>query len=131
MAQLSAITLNDRETTPVGHIFTPNGITNDVGELIRSTGVPLANERMTLSCKRNGKKIRAKVVLTIPVVATETINGVSRPVVVRTSYAEATFTYDDTSTTQERKNLVGMLSAALAAAKPVVEPTIVDLEKVF
>jgi hypothetical protein len=71
------------------------------------------------------------VTLSVPVVQTQTINGVSTPVVVRTAYADVNFTFDATSTTQERKNLVGMMADALAAGKVLVNGAIVDLEGVY
>jgi hypothetical protein len=131
MPQLQAISLNDRETTPVAHAFVPRDIKNGVGTVVRSTGIPVGDESLTVSMRRASTRYRGKVTLSVPVVQTQTINGVSTPVVVRTAYADVNFTFDATSTTQERKNLVGMMADALAAGKVLVNGAIVDLEGVY
>lgn len=131
MPQLQAISLNDRETTPVAHAFVPRDIKNGVGTVVRSTGIPVGDESLTVSMRRASTRYRGKVTLSVPVVQTQTINGVSTPVVVRTAYADVNFTFDATSTTQERKNLVGMVADCLAASKVLVNGAIVDLEGVY
>lgn len=131
MPQLQAISLNDRETTPVAHAFAPRDIKNGVGTVVRSTGIPIGDESLTVSMRRASTRYRGKVTLSVPVVQTQTINGISTPVVVRTAYADVNFTFDATSTTQERKNLVGMIADSLAASKTLINGAIVDLEGVY
>jgi hypothetical protein len=42
----------------------------------------------------------------VPVVQDTVVNGVSKPAVVRTSYADLTFTFDGTSTADERSDVL-------------------------
>jgi hypothetical protein len=80
--------------------------------------------------KRNARYV-GEVRLTLPVVVTETINGVDSPLVVRTAFAVCTFTFDEKSTSQERKNAVGMLASALGTSKTLVNDTLINLEGVW
>lgn len=135
MPQLQSIVLTDRATTPVNHTFTPRDLVQpgSVGVVAEATsnGVPLAEPRMTISmAKRNGK-LRGRLVLTIPVVQDETINGISRPVVVRSAIADLSVTYADSSTEAERNNLIGMLSSALATGKTLVNDALVKGDAVY
>lgn len=131
MPQLQAISLNDRETVPVAHAFVPRDIKDHVGTVVRSSGIPVGDETLTISMKRASTRYRGKLTLAVPVVQTQTINGVSTPVVVRTAYADVNLTFDPTSTTQERKNLVGMVADALSASKTLVNSALVDLEGIY
>lgn len=131
MPQLIAVSLNDRETTPVAHAFTPFDISSGVGYLVRSTGVPVGDEILTISSRKSGARRKNKLVLTVPVVQTQTINGISTPLVVRKAYAEVNFNFDETSTEQERKNLVGMTANALAASQVMLDAVLVKLEGVY
>lgn len=133
MPQLANLVVNDRAATPVAHTFTPQGTNGNSAALVESTGVPIGDRRFVINWSQASGSGRYKrtVRLTAPVVQTQTINGVSTPVVVRTAYAEATFTFDSTSTEQERKDAVGMLADALSAAKTVVNDTVVKLEGIY
>lgn len=131
MPQLQAISLNDRETTPVAHAFVPRDISDGVGTVVRNTGIPVGEESLTVSSRKSGSKYRSRLVLKVPVVQTETINGVSTPRVVRTAFAAVDFTFEETSSEQERKNLVGMLQDALTASKTLVNDAVIKLEGVY
>ena len=131
MPQLQAISLLDRETTPVSHAFTPLDISNGVGTVIRSSGVPVGNETLTISNRKANGKYRCKMVLAVPVVQNQVINGITTPLVVRKAIGEVNFTFDEQSTTQERKNLVGMLADALGVSKTLVNSTVIDLEGIY
>lgn len=132
MPQLQNLVLTDRQTTPVAHTFTPRDIVNGVGTVIESTGVPVGDNRVSVSISKTSTG-RYKSVLkgVFPVVQNQTINGITSPVVVRTAYAEVHFTFDEQSTTAERNNVVGMIADALGTAKTLVHKTIVDLEGVY
>lgn len=129
MPALQNISLNDR--VPAAHAFVPRDVKNGVGLVVASSGVPVGEERLTISMKKSGSRFRGAVQLAVPVVATETINGVSKPSVLRTAYADLTVTFDETSTEVERSNIIGMLVAALGVAKPLVHNTLVKLEGVY
>ncbi len=132
MPSMTTISLADREVAPVTHVFTPSTPKNGVAKLINgASGVPIGNEVLTVSTREVGKRIKTKMVLSMPVVQTQTISGVSAPVVVRTAFAEVLFTVDDTSTLQERKNLVGLVEKALAAAQTTLNDVFVNLNELY
>lgn len=133
MAQLQNLVLTDRAATPVNHTFVPEKIEGAVASVVESSGIPIGNNRVSISISRTKDNGRYKpsIRFTFPVVQTEIINGVSRPAVVRTAYADLSFTFDPTSTTQERKDVVGMVQSALDASKALTNNTIVNLENVY
>lgn len=132
MPQLSNLVLTDRATTPVNHTYTPVNIeANGVGILAESTGVPVGDARFTLQNRRANGRFKVQLKLSVPVVQTQTINGISTPVVVRTAYVDATFTFDSTSTEQERKDVVGLFQSSLDSSKTVVNDTLVKLQGVY
>lgn len=132
MPQLQDLVLTDRKATPVNHTFTPRDITNGVGQVAESSGIPLGDNRVSISLSRNGNgRYKPVVKFTFPVLQTETINGVSKPVVVRTAYAELHFNFDQTSTEAERNDVVGMVSSALATTKVLINDTVVKLQGVY
>jgi len=131
MAQAASIVVNDRESTPVAHTYAPRSITPDLATFVETGTVPIGERKLTLSSRKSGSNYRVRVKLVSPVLVNETINGVSVPTVPRVSYADVTFTFADTSTLQERKNLVGMFANALAASQTVVDGTVTGLEGIW
>lgn len=117
MPQASTITINDRESTPVAHVFTPDSEKDGVWTFREITGVPVGENMLTNSLKRSTGKIRVRTQIKCPIVQTETVNGISAPTVIRASYGSIELTFAETSTLQERKNLVGLLANALSAAQ--------------
>lgn len=132
MPQLQSIVLTDRASTPVAHTFTPRDIdANGVGVVVESSGVPIGENRLTVSVKKRTTKFECQVRLTLPVVVTETVNGIASPVIVRTAQANLTVFFDEKSTEQERKDAIGMLASALETSKTLVNDTLVKLEGVY
>lgn len=132
MPSLQNLVMTDRAATPVNHTFTPRGMQGNVGELVETTGVPIGDSRCTISLNRtSNNRYKAVLKIEVPVVQTQTVNGVTQPVVVRKAYAEATFSFDGASTTQERNDIVGMLSSAMAANKPLFHDTVVGLQGIY
>jgi len=135
MPQLQSVVLTDRESTPVDHTFTPSDIVSGVATVTETDGVPIGNSRLTISLRKPGpngsSRYKSDLKLAIPVVVNETINGVTVPKVARTAYADVTFTFDSTSSEEERDNLVGMLASALEPTKVLVNDTVVKLQAVF
>lgn len=118
MPQLANLILTDRAATPVNRTFIPRDVVSGVGAVVESSGVPIGNNTFTIGVtKTPAGRYKVTVRLAVPVVVTETINGVARPAVVRTSYADLTFTFDATSSEQERKDVVGMLASSLDVSK--------------
>lgn len=132
MPQLQSLVLTDRTpTTAVDHTFAPRDIKSGVGAVVESSGVPIGDNRFTISLRQINNRYKAQMQLAVPVVQTQTINGVSTPVVVRTAYADLTFTFDSTSTEQERNDIVGMLASSLGTSKTLVNDTVVKLQGVY
>lgn len=131
MPALQNLAIADRETTPVTHTFVPRDVKDGTGLVVRNTGVPVGEEKLTVSMRKVGSKFRGKLTLSVPIVQNETVNGVTMPKVVRTGYATVEFTFDETSSTQERTNLQGMVADALGVTKTLVFKTFVDLEGVY
>jgi len=105
MPQLTTVTSSDG-TGDTPHVFTPVDIIGGVATLESNTGVPIGNPRLTFSMNRAASGKRKFVMkLSMPVVQDNVVNGVSRPVVVRTAYAECTLTFDASSTTSERNHI--------------------------
>ncbi len=103
--QFAPVVLKD--AAAVDHTFTPRDITSGVATFVESTGVPIADKRLTHAQSRVTATGRTKVTLkmTLPVVQDVVVNGISRPTVVRTAYADATFTFDASSNAAERNDL--------------------------
>lgn len=132
MPQLQNLVLTDRAATPVAHTFVPLDIKNGVGTVIESTGVPIGDKRFSVSLSKSStNRYKAVLRMVVPTVVTETINGVTRPVIIRTAYADCTFTFDPESTEQERKDVVGQLMTALDPTKVLVNDTVVKLQGVY
>lgn len=133
MPQLNNLVLTDRATpTPVNHTFTPRDIVGNVATVVESSGVPLGDNRFSVSLSQTGTgRYKARLTLNIPKVETAIINGLSVPKVVRNAIADLTFTFDATSTEQERKDLVGMLMSALDPAKTLVNDTVTKLQGIY
>jgi len=127
-----SISLDDREGTPVTHVFTPSGV-DDKGvwsfynNAIEET---IGRESLTVRLTR-GARNKVRIRFTMPVMATETINGVSKPVIVRTNMADVQFVLDESSTQQERDNLISMVANATLAAQATINSVLSDVEDIF
>jgi len=132
MPAFATITVNDREATPVAHSFTPRMENAGTFEWRESNGVPIGDGKFTLSLRQNENgNYKARIRLEMPVVVNETINGVTVPKVERMSMADVMFTFSERSTTQERKNTVGLLANALAASQAQINSVLTDLENIY
>lgn len=131
MPVLQNTALADRETTPVTHTFVPRDLKDGKGVVVNSTGVPLGEERLSVSMKEATTRYQGEVKLVLPVTQVETINGIDRPTVVRTNYVTLTVSWDKSSTQQERNNAIGLMAAALAPAKVLINDALVKLESVY
>ncbi|UJQ85087.1 MAG: putative coat protein [Etongtovirus faecivicinum] len=132
MPQLTTVVLKDRAASPADHTFTPANIANGVGKLVETSGVPVGNSTLTVSNRQTANgRFRVEVRLAVPVVQNQDIGGIISPIVVRTSYADCTFTFDKTSTLQERKDTVGMFYSALGVDQSMIMAVLQDLEGVY
>lgn len=128
MPNFSSFTINDREATPVAHTFVPATLVGGLATYVESNGVPLGEPKLTVSSRKANSKYRISLRLAMPVVATETINGVDNPKVIRTSYIEMNLTFEETSTLQERMNAVGIFANMLSASVTQIDSVLTDLE---
>lgn len=132
MAQLQNLVLADRAGTPVNHTFVPLNIdANGVGVVEETSGVPIGSPRYTVQCRKVNGRYKVTLKMSVPVVQTQTINGVSTPVVVRTAYVDCVFTYASTSSVQERKDIVGQFQDSLSATKTLVNDSLINLAGVY
>lgn len=132
MSARTNLVLKDRAGTPVSHTFTPDGDdSNGVHIFSEKVGVPAGYSRFTASLDTKGKNIRARLKLSVPITQSQTINGITTPVVVRTSYAEVAFTFDPLSSTQERADVVGMTLDSLLATQVQVNDLIVNVSDIY
>lgn len=132
MPQIGNLILTDRATTPVDHTFVPRDIVNGVATCVEATGIPIGENRVAMKLVRTRSgRYKPTLNFTLPVVQNETINGVVKPAVVRTAYAEVTFNFDGTSSLQERKDAVGMVMDALSADTTVIDGLLTKLENVY
>jgi len=129
MPQLNAIVVTDNVAAP--HTFSPVEINGGVALLVESTGVPVADRRLTLKTDRtqNGRR-KVTVKMQIPVVQDVTVNGISRPTVVRTAYAESTLSFDETSSTAERDQMFWMFLNAMGN-EDLTKKLVVNLQALF
>lgn len=132
MPQLQNIILADRAATPVNHTFTPLDIQSGVATVVESTGVPIGSNTVTASLRKTPSGgYKAVVKGRFPIVQTSTTNGVSTPVVVRTAYAEINFSFDATSSEQERKDVVGMMSGTLGVSNTMLNDLLTKLQGIY
>lgn len=132
MAQRANLVIKDRASTPVDHTFSPDGDdANGVHVFSEKTGVPAGNPRFTASLRQSNGKYRPTLKLAVPVVQTQTVNGVSSPVVVRVAYVELSATFDALSSTQERADAVGLMYNSMAAAQTQINDLLVNLSDIY
>jgi len=131
LANAAVITVLDRESTPVAHNFAPRSIVPGAATFVEAASVPIGERQLIIRTRKTGSRYWTRVTLSVPVLVTETINGVSVPKVPRTAFIDANFRFDDTSTAQERKNAVGMFANALASTQTVVDSSVTGLEAVW
>lgn len=132
MSARTNLVLTDRAATPVAHTFSPDGDdANGVHVFSEKVGVPAGYSRYTASLRQTSGKFRALLKLAVPVTQTQIINGVSNPVVVRTSYAELSFTFDALSSAQERADIVGMLASSLNASQAQINDMVVNVSDIY
>lgn len=133
MSARGNLVVADRTTpTPVNRTFTPDGDdVNGVHIYSEKSGVPAGNARYTAQLRFTKGKYRGTLRLAVPVVQTQTISGISSPVVVRTAYVEVNVTFDSLSSAQERADAIGMMANSLAPAQTQINDLIVNLSDIW
>lgn len=133
MPALQSLVLTDRAGTPVNHTLTPIGRKDGVSTvaLADASGVAITEKRFSISRRETADRVKVSEKLRVPIVVTETINGISRPTVARVAYVTCTFDFEKGHTEQERKDVVGMFYSAHAVGKVLTEDTIVKNQDVW
>lgn len=132
MPAIQNLVLTDRQTTPVAHTFVPQTVTREGVAIVNElTGNSSGDPRYTISTRRANGKFRSRVTFHVPVVQTETINGISKPKIVREGVIDAYFTFSLDSSESERNNAVGMFADSLGVSKTLVNDTIVKGQGVY
>lgn len=110
--------------------FTLNPDTPSQGRFpfIKSNGSPIGDVRATVTLKKTSERAKVDLTIASPVVITETINGVERPVVDRANYASIKLNFAANSTETERREMRALLRSMLADDQPDLSEVIVDLE---
>jgi len=125
MTQLASMVLKDHADADV--TFVPKDIVSGVATVVNSNGVPIGDKTASFAITRTttGKrKITLKMV--IPVVQDVVVAGISRPTVVRSSYMDATFAFDATSSTTERQDALALFTSLFKNSGQIV-PLVTDL----
>lgn len=130
MPVMSTITINDREATPVAHAFEPQDENNGIATFAEYGDSDISANTLTISTKRTSANVKVRMLLKMPVVATQVVGTVSIPSVVRTAYADMTFTFSRDSLEQERKNVAELARNILAASQSDVND-VLTLNKSF
>lgn len=132
MAQRASFSVLDRATTPLAHVYAPRSSPDTSVVLFVENGiVPVGERKFTISTRKSGTKYRTRMKLEVPTLVTEVINTVNRYSVTRIAYVDCTFTFEDTSTSQERKDVIGQFANSLAATQTMINSSLVDLEEIW
>lgn len=132
MPQFTTLVLTDRAATPVARTFVPKDERNGVYTVVNSpSGIPVGEMRYSLSTRRVNGRVKTRAVFAVPVVQTETINGISKPKVVREAIIDASFTFSADSSEEERNNAVGMFADSLGTGKVLVNDTVVKAQGIY
>lgn len=111
MPQIADVVLNDSVDD---RTFTPRDITAGVATLIESTGVPVGDNRLTVSLVRTSSgRYKTTYKFALPQVQDVTVNGIVKPTIVRTAYVDVVMTFDESSSQSERGEAVKLTESLL------------------
>lgn len=120
MSAIGTITLADGQSTPVNHVFDPLKIDGDTARY-RNSDAASASGFMPLAISLRdpipggaSQVYRVQVSLAVPIVQTQTVNGITSDVVVRTGRFNGEFIIDASATQAERKDLRAFAKNLLA-----------------
>lgn len=134
MPSLQSLILTDRAVTPVARNFAPLDRNPQTGVITvghSPDGSVVSRATLSLSHRKANGKMKTRMVLSVPTVQTETINGISSPRVVRNAFADITFSFSATSTEQERKDVIGMIQSSFDTSKVLINDTLIKGESIW
>lgn len=118
MPSIQNLVLKDGKSTPANHTFTPSDVKDGVGTVVESDGTLVGGSKYSVSGKATASsRWSARAKLETSTVQNQTVNGVTRPVVVRKNFGEITFSFAPDATLDERKDVIAMLRDSLDPAK--------------
>lgn len=138
MPAIANIFLQDSEATPVTHTFVPNnGQAKDEPSLSynKDSGIYAGFEKLTTLVRRSAtnKATKVSIQLVLPTLAQtspSTGSGIQpQPTVAYNRLCRLEFTFPDSCTLQERKNMRAMITTALSQA--AIKAAIEDLSPLY
>lgn len=130
MTAIADITINDGESTPVAHVFTPDFASKGLAAWRnRSGGVPVGFEELAISDNGLTSKSdvdRVAVKLKLPVTAVNADTGIDE--LMYTLEFHGTYIVPKLSTTQQRDNLHTL--AVAAASNAFVQGAVVNRDPI-
>jgi len=136
MPTLANITIVDRASTPVSHVFKPRDLVDGQGFLFedRADGSRIGeNQLSAFSKKQPSGRLKSQAKIAIHKVVVETVNGVAVNKVVDTSYLTITGDYGSQFTPAECDALLGMGMKVCdtAANQPLLNKVMTGQERVY
>jgi hypothetical protein len=129
MTQLASLVLKDHLDADV--TFVPKDIVGGVATTVNTTGVPIGDKTVSFAINRTttGKR-KVTLKLAIPVVQDVVVAGISRPTIVRSAYVDIAFSFDQTSSTVERQDVLALTKSLLGNSGQIV-PLVTDLSSPY
>lgn len=126
MSNMTDIAVYDDESTPVLHTLTPESFNpqTGVGYFVERDTYSIADIVLSASNRKvGGGAYNGRVVLTVPIVVEETINGVVQPKLVRTIQWEAKCKAPADASEQELKNAQTMFGNLFTSGSAFIDGT--------
>lgn len=130
--QTSSFTVNDRATpSPVAHTFVPRDAQPGFAVFAEPGATMVGEKTFVVRWRTSPGRRHVRVTFAVPIVATETVNGVDMPKVQRMMLIDCNFRFDETTSEQERADAVGMFAQSLSGTNNVFNKTITGLEAIW
>jgi hypothetical protein len=119
MSAIANIVVPDAAATPVSHTFKPSKIDGDTAYYVEQSASasagfwPLSVQQRGPLTGQKDRVFRSTIKLAIPVMTTETVNGVSKPTLLYVMRANVEFLNPEDATLQNRKDLRKLLVGIL------------------
>lgn len=112
---IDSVTVQDGATTPSDVVFDRYGASPGAVQLRARGATVSADKVLTLKTTESSERTKVMAVLRVPVVQTETVNGISSPKIVRTAYFRGEFTFDGDASDEERRDILSYVETLLGS----------------
>lgn len=135
MPALQQMVLTDRQTpAPVTMTLIPNGKTS--GEfpffaVAENRSIEMERSTYSIQVRKVPGKRKVRLIFRMPLVQTETINGISFPKQIHELTWDALVTLPRTSSEAERNNFVGLVQSSLASTNSLIHDVLVKGQEVW